>query len=305
MRREELKSTVLLLIAALIWGVAFVAQAIGADYVDAFTFLAMRSWLSFLVLLPVIAWRDRRDPAGRVSPEESKAARRTLLIGGAATGFFLFAASAAQQIGIATTTASKSSFITAMYVVLVPVVSVLFRRKPPAKIWLCVAVAVAGLYLLCLSGKLTIVTGDLWTMLAALLFAFQILLIGRFVKSVEGVRLTCAEFFFEAVLTTICMPFFSGGLTRDRILAALPAILYAGLFSGGIGYTLQTLGEKHVSPPVASLAMCMESVFGALAGWIILRERLTGRELTGCVLMFAAILLAELPVDHLIRRSRK
>ena len=304
MKDRELKSTVLLLIAALIWGVAFVAQEIGAGYVDAFTFLSMRSWLSFFVLLPVIAWKTRAARQEEPSRENGREDRRTLLIGGACTGFFLFAASAAQQIGIATTTAGKSSFITAMYVVLVPVVSVIFRKRPPAKVWFCVVMAVAGLYLLCMSGKLQIVSGDLWTLLAALLFAFQILLIHRFVGKVDGVKLTCAEFFFEAVLATACVPFFAGGLTADSIVKALPSILYAGLFSGGIGYTLQTLGEKHVSPPIASLAMCMESVFGALAGWLILHERFSVRELSGCGLMFLAILLAELPIDRLLKGDR-
>ncbi|MCR5674319.1 MAG: DMT family transporter [Lachnospiraceae bacterium] len=298
----------LLLLAALIWGIAFVAQSIGAEHVGPFTFLALRSWLGVFVLLPVVAVRAGKRQKQQVTRQDgsSKGERlRPLFVGGLCTGFFLFAASAAQQIGIASTTAGKSGFITAMYVILVPIVSVLLRRSPPRRIWVCVALSVLGLYLLCMAEGGRMGTGDLWTLLCALLFTFQILCISHYVKITDSVELTCVEFVFEALFATAVMLVLERGTAREAILAAMPAILYAGIFSSGVGYTLQTVGERRVSPPVASLAMCMESVFSALFGWLILGETLTMREFAGCALMFGSILLAEMPVESLFGKRRQ
>ncbi len=293
----------LLVLAALIWGVAFVAQSVGADYVGPFTFLSLRTYLGVAVLLPVIPFMDwRRSALGQKSQE--RADIKTVITGGVICGFFLFAASAAQQIGIASTTAAKSGFVTAMYVVLVPVISLFIGRRPEARIWVAVCMSVFGLYLLCIKGGMSVNTGDLWTLLAAFLFSIQIMAVGHFVKKVDGVRLTCIEFVFEGLFSTVCMLIFERGTTAVSIISALPAILYAGILSSGAGYTLQTLGERDVNPAVASLAMCLESVFSALFGWIILREALTPKELSGCVIMLCAVLVAELPIDTILRTKK-
>ncbi len=291
--RSQLRGLLLLLLAAFLWGTTFVAQSIGAGHVGAFTFLTVRSVIGVAVLAPVIRIL-KRTAANTGIPALD---RKQLMIGGLATGFFLFAASAAQQIGIATTTAAKSSFITALYVVLVPVISILLGRRPPYWIWFCVALSVAGLYFLCIKAGdgFVIATGDLWTLLAGALFAGQILCVGHFAPLLGGVRLTCMSFVFETLFAALCIPFFEQGTTAAEFYAAFPAMLYAGLFSSGVAYTLQAVAEKEVSPPVASLAMCMESVFGALSGWIILHESLSLREITGCLLMLLSILLAQLP----------
>ncbi len=298
MSSREIRSTFLLILAALVWGVAFVAQSVGADHVGAFTFLSLRTYLGVAVLLPVIQVMDRlRVKAGHSVP--ARADRKTLIKGGLICGFFLFAASAAQQIGIAYTTAGKSGFVTAMYVVLVPVLSVMTGRRPGARIWAAVVMSVLGLYLLCIKGGMTVNIGDLWTLLAAFLFSIQIMAVGHFAGMIDGVRLTCVEFAFEALFATVCMLIFERGTPVSSIVSALPAILYAGIFSSGVGYTLQTLGERDVNPAVASLAMCLESVFSALFGWIILKEVLSQREFIGCAMMLCAVLVAELPVEAL------
>ena len=292
-------SPLLLLLASLLWGATFVAQAIGAEHVGAFTYLASRSWVGVAVLLPVIALLKKKGISSK------RPTRRELLTGGVTTGFLLFAASAAQQIGIASTTAGKSGFITAMYVVLVPIVSVFLKRLPPKKIWISVLLTVAGMYLLCIKSDFTVGIGDLWTMLAAFLFSFQILAVSHYVRLADGVTLTCLEFFFEAIFASIMMLITERGTTVAEFRAALPAILFAGLFSSGVAYTLQTIADEHVSPPVASLLMCMESVFSVFFGWLILGEAMGQREAWGCVLMFAAILLSQLPVEDLFIKKRR
>ena len=306
MSSREIRSTFLLILAALVWGVAFVAQSVGADHVGAFTFLSLRTYLGVAVLLPVIPVMDRLRGKGE-HRTPARADKKTFIMGGLICGFFLFAASAAQQIGIAYTTAGKSGFVTAMYVVLVPVLSVIIGRRPGMRIWIAVFMSVAGLYLLCIKGDMKVNTGDLWTLLAAFLFSIQIMAVGHFVKMIDGVRLTCAEFAFEALFATVCMLIFERSTPAEAILSALPAILYAGIFSSGIGYTLQTLGERDVNPAVASLAMCLESVFSALFGWLILKETLSDKELLGCAMMLCAVLVAELPVNALpwVKRRRE
>jgi drug/metabolite transporter (DMT)-like permease len=293
---KQVRNTVLLVLAALIWGCAFVAQSVGAEYVGAFTFLASRSWLGGVVLLPLIAVLDagaekRGAATGR---PHSAAERKTLLLGGVCCGLFLFLASAAQQFGIAYTTTAKAGFITTMYVLIVPLLSLFLGRRVGAKIWVCVAVGVFGLYLLCMKGGFSLGRGDALVLLCALLFSCHILTVGHFSPKVDGVRLSCIQFFVTAILSTICMFLFEKPSWEAIRSAALP-ILYAGVLSSGAGYTLQIVGQKGLDPTVASLAMSLESVFSALAGWLILHQTMTSREICGGALMFAAIVLAQLP----------
>ena len=294
-KRGELLHTLALLVCAAIWGSAFVAQSVGAEYVGAFTFLAVRNWIAVVFLIPVIYVRDtilRKRGRPSVRPA-NRTQRRFLLMGGAACGFFLCAASAFQQVGIRYTTTAKAGFITALYVVIVPILSVFFGKSVKSRIWMCVALAVLGLYLLCMRGELSLSFGDGVVLVCAFLFACQIMTVDYFAPQVDTVRLSQTQFLVTALLSTVCMFFFED-LSTDSLIKALPSIAYAGVMSSGVAYTLQIIGQQNLNPAIASITMSLESVFAALAGWIVLGQSMTVRELAGCVLMFAAIILAQL-----------
>lgn len=294
-KRGELLHTLALLVCAAIWGSAFVAQSVGAEYVGAFTFLAVRNWIAVVFLIPVIYVRDtilRKRGRPSVRPA-NRTQRRCLLTGGAACGFFLCAASAFQQVGIRYTTTAKAGFITALYVVIVPILSVFFGKSVKSRIWMCVALAVLGLYLLCMRGELSLSFGDGVVLVCAFLFACQIMTVDYFAPQVDTVRLSQTQFLVTALLSTVCMFFFED-LSTDSLIRALPSIAYAGVMSSGVAYTLQIIGQQNLNPAIASITMSLESVFAALAGWIVLGQSMTVRELAGCVLMFAAIILAQL-----------
>ena len=294
-KRGELLHTLALLVCAAIWGSAFVAQSVGAEYVGAFTFLAVRNWIAVVFLIPVIFVRDTiLKKRGRPSVRPAnRTQRRFLLMGGAACGFFLCAASAFQQVGILYTTTAKAGFITALYVVIVPILSVFFGKSVKSRIWMCVALAVLGLYLLCMRGELSLSFGDGVVLVCAFLFACQIMTVDYFAPQVDTVRLSQTQFLVTALLSTVCMFFFED-LSTDSLIKALPSIAYAGVMSSGVAYTLQIIGQQNLNPAIASITMSLESVFAALAGWIVLGQSMTVRELAGCVLMFAAIILAQL-----------
>ncbi len=294
-KRGELLHTLALLVCAAIWGSAFVAQSVGAEYVGAFTFLAVRNWIAVVFLIPVIYVRDtilRKRGRPSVRPA-NRTQRRCLLTGGAACGFFLCAASAFQQVGIRYTTTAKAGFITALYVVIVPILSVFFGKSVKSRIWMCVALAVLGLYLLCMRGELSLSFGDGVVLVCAFLFACQIMTVDYFAPQVDTVRLSQTQFLVTALLSTVCMLLFED-LSTDSLIRALPSIAYAGVMSSGVAYTLQIIGQQNLNPAIASITMSLESVFAALAGWIVLGQSMTVRELAGCVLMFAAIILAQL-----------
>ena len=289
-RSKEIISTLLLLLTAMIWGAAFVAQSVGADNVGAFTFLASRSWLAGIALLPLIAVMKRKTVSSEAGPGD----RRILITGGLLCGFFLFIASAAQQIGIATTTTAKAGFLTALYVIIVPILSIVIRKRVPARVWISAIIAVAGLYLLCMKGRFSLEAGDAMELLCAFLFACHIMTIDHFSPRVDGITMSCIQFFACAVFSTV----FALLIERPhwaQIRSALLPILYAGIFSSGVGYTLQILSQKNLHPTVASITMSLESVFSAVFGWILLHQALNGREILGCLLMFSAIILAQLP----------
>ena len=294
-KRGELLHTLALLVCAAIWGSAFVAQSVGAEYVGAFTFLAVRNWIAVVFLIPVIYVRDtilRKRGRPSVRPA-NRTQRRCLLTGGAACGFFLCAASAFQQVGIRYTTTAKAGFITALYVVIVPILSVFFGKSVKSRIWMCVALAVLGLYLLCMRGELSLSFGDGVVLVCAFLFACQIMTVDYFAPQVDTVRLSQTQFLVTALLSTVCMLLFED-LSTDSLIRALPSIAYAGVMSSGVAYTLQIIGQQNLNPAIASITMSLESVFAALAGWIVLGQSMSFRELAGCVLMFAAIILAQL-----------
>ncbi len=294
-KQGELLHTLALLVCAAIWGSAFVAQSVGAEYVGAFTFLAVRNWIAVVFLIPVIFVRDTiLKKRGRPSVRPAnRTQRRFLLMGGAACGFFLCAASAFQQVGIRYTTTAKAGFITALYVVIVPILSVFFGKSVKSRIWMCVALAVLGLYLLCMRGELSLSFGDGVVLVCAFLFACQIMTVDYFAPQVDTVRLSQTQFLVTALLSTVCMLLFED-LSTDSLIRALPSIAYAGVMSSGVAYTLQIIGQQNLNPAIASITMSLESVFAALAGWIVLGQSMSFRELAGCVLMFAAIILAQL-----------
>lgn len=289
---KELRANLLLLLTAMIWGAAFVAQSVSMDYIGPFTFLFARSILGGVVLLPVIAVMGPGQKQ-QASPEEKK---HMLLLGGICCGAVLFVASSLQQIGIQYTTAGKAGFITAMYMVLVPICGLFFGRRPGGKVWGAVIVALAGMYLLCLypSGFQNLSRGDLIEMLCALGFTGHILVIDYFSGRVDGVKMSCIQFFVCGLLAGACMLAFETPSWESVMAAAVP-ICYAGILSSGVGYTLQIVAQKDTQPTVASLLMSLEAVFSLIFGWIILKEAMSGVELLGCLVMFASIIWVQLP----------
>lgn len=302
MNKYTLRQSMLLLLTAAIWGVAFVAQSVGMDYVGPFTFNTVRSLLGGIVLIPCIVLLKRinvgsKDTAGAAEHASVDPAgqRKVLLTGGVACGVLLCIASNLQQFGIMYTSVGKSGFITAMYIVLVPVLGIFLKKKAGIKIWCSVAIAVGGLYLLCMTDRgFSIQKGDLLLLLGAVIFSFHILTIDYFSPKVDGVKMSCIQFFTCGILSMVCMFLFEQPQIGAILQAWMP-IVYAGVLSCGVAYTLQIVGQKGMNPTVASLILSMESVISVIAGWLILHQKLSGRELLGCVLMFAAIILVQLP----------
>ena len=288
MNKFVLKRSMLLLLAATIWGVAFVAQSVGMEYVGPFTFLASRSVLGTLVLLPYILMKEKKQ-------KEKKETGKMLMIGGICCGTLLFLASILQQIGILYTTVGKSGFITAMYIIIVPLLGIFLKKKMGIKIWAGVILAVIGLYFLCMvPGAVTIQKGDILTFFCAIAFSFHILTVDYFAPKIDGVKLSCIQFLTCAIWSSAGMLLFEKP-SIERILMAWLPILYAGALSSGVAYTLQIIGQRGLNPTVASLIMSMESVISVIAGWAILGQSLSVREFLGCTLMFGAIILVQLP----------
>ncbi len=291
--KREMKGNILLLITALIWGSAFVAQSAGAESVGPFTFLALRSYLGGLALLPVIAVLDRLDGGLKREKSSTPEGRKKLVLTGILCGIVLCIASVLQQHAMATSEAGKAGFITALYILIVPILGLFFKNRVPLKIWACIAVALVGLYLLSVSGSFSFAPQDIELILCAIIFSVHITIVDRMAQDLDGVRLSCIQFFVAAVLSTIFMPFEAPSV--ENILSAALPILYAGLCSSGIGYTLQIVGQQYTKPAVASLIMSLESVFALLAGILLLSEMPTLREGIGCALMFGAIIVCQLP----------
>lgn len=295
MKANRIRQNLFPVLAALIWGTAFVAQSVGAEYIESFTFNTARSLIAALFLLPVsylFRRLRRRDFAGQAAPAPS--ARRDLAVGGICCGAALTLAANLQQKGIETTTPGKAGFITALYIVIVPIAGIFLKRKAPKTIWVSVAIAVTGLYFLCIQEDFSVAPGDFYLLLCAVCFSAQILLIDHFVEKVDGVELSCAQFFVAAALSAVGMIATESPSWKALELCVWP-ILYVGIFSSGVAYTLQILAQKDSNPTVVSLLLSLESVFATLAGAVILHDRMSAREYLGCVLMLAAVVLAQLP----------
>lgn len=289
---SKFKGSFMLLITSLIWGTAFVAQSEGMNYVEPFTYNALRTLLGGVVLIPVIfifKWAGKRRGAA-----QKGCSKKDTVIGGICCGVVLFIASSFQQAGIVYTTAGKAGFVTALYIVIVPLLGVFVHKRVPLKMWLFVAIAVVGFWLLCIKEDFKVSFGDLLVLVCAFFFAVHIMVVDHFNgKNTDGMLMSCIQFFTAGILMTICMFAFETPHT-DSIYAAGFTILYAGIMSSGVAYTLQIIGQRYTAPTVATLLMSLESVFAALSGWLILHERMSVKEFCGCVLVFAAVILAQL-----------
>lgn len=290
------KQIALPLLTAFIWGSAFVAQKGGAEVLGAFSFTWTRYVLAAGALLLFVKVRDARGHESERGAEEKRAERRELLRGGLVVGTMLSLGSILQQYGVGQTTAGKAGFLTALYIVLVPLLGVFLRKRVRPLVWCGVAVAVGGLYFLSFAagGGFIIGKGDVCVLLCAFAFSIHILCVDHFTKKVDGVKLSCAQFAVSAAETFVCALIFEG-LPVQAIAQCLPFILYAGILSGGVGYTLQILAQKDGDPAVVSLLLSLESLFAAVSGAILLHERLSPREYLGCALMLCAVMLVQLP----------
>ena len=294
--KQQIKSSLILLLTATIWGVAFVAQSVGMEYIGPFTFNAIRCVLGGLVLIPVILVLKKKKETGAENQEKED--KKTLWAGGIACGVILCIASNLQQFGIMEASVGKSGFFTALYIVMIPVIGIFIGKRPGIKLWFCVALAVVGMYLLCMKdGSFTIERADIMLLLCALAFSFHILVVDYFSPRVDGVKMSCIQFFVCGVLSAVGM-LFTETPDISNIQAAWLPLLYAGLLSCGVGYTLQIVVQKGINPVIASLIMSLESVISALAGWVILGQVLSPKEILGCVLMFVAIIITQIPIGN-------
>ncbi len=293
----------LLILAATIWGTAFVAQSKAMDSIEPFTFNFVRSLIGSLVLLPLIPVMRR---ANRRNEKPGAGARGSeLLIGGLLCGTVLCIASNLQQFGIAMgDSVGKAGFITALYIVLVPIFGLALKQSISRFVWFSVAAATIGMYLLCVDEEITIKPSDIMLLSSAVFFAFHILLINHFSPLVDCVALSCIQFFVCGALSAAAAFIFETPRIDMLIDAWLP-LLYAGVLSCGVAYTLQIFGQRDLNPTVASLVMCLESVVAVIAGAIILKQHLSVRELIGCCVMLAAIVAAQLPYPRTLKEKRR
>lgn len=290
--KDRFKGSIMLFAAAFIWGTAFVAQSSGMKYVEPFTYNAVRTLLGGFVLIPVIAVFRKSQK----SDERKCTSIKTSVTGGICCGAVLFAASSMQQYGISLTTAGKAGFITALYVIIVPLIGLFFGRRSSVKIWICVIIAVIGFYLLCVRKSYIVSRGDIYVLTSAVFYAIHIICIDHFnLKSADGMIMSCVQFFVAGIIMFICMFIFETP-ELSLIFAAKYTILYTGIMSCAVAYTLQIIGQRHTKPAPATLIMSLESVFAALSGWLLLGERLNIKEITGCLLVFTAVVTAQLEI---------
>lgn len=296
MKHNQVRQVVFPIITAMIWGSSFVAQSTSTEHIGAFTFNAARSFVGFLALLVVVQIfrMVRKEPEIQQTPEEKKAGRKGLVLGGICCGIALALACNLQQLGmVAGASVGKTSFITTLYVVLVPICGLFLKKRVSPTVWISVLLAVAGLYCLCIKDSFSIAPSDLLVMLCAFGYTLHILVIDYFTQKVDGVKMSCIQFLSCAVLSAILMLIFEHPTWAD-ITPCIGSILYVGVFSSGVAYTLQILAQKDSNPTIVALLLSLESVFGAVSGAIFLHETMTGKELVGCVLMLIAVVLAQI-----------
>lgn len=292
--KQQLKGTIALLAATTIWGSAFIAQSVGMDLIGPFTFQAIRCLMAIVFLIPVTFFFDLGKKDGKTFL--NRWMDKKLWIYGGICGISLFIAAGFQQVGLVYTSASKAGFITAMYIVLVPFLGLFRNMKPPITAWISVVIAVCGLYLLSCVGVSEINIGDILLIGCALSYSVQITLVDCFAPGMDGIRLNCVQIIVCGLLS---LPFMLGEApVLENIVASAMPLAYAGVMSMGVAYTLQIVGQQNLPPTPASLLMSLESVFAALCGWMILHESLTTTELLGCGLVFAAVIISQLPAKE-------
>ena len=292
MRNFFSKSNLLLILASIIWGCAFVAQNVGMNYIGPWTFSTIRFLIAGFSLLAIIPILDKKRT--HVISPKTKEEKMKLLLGSVLCGLALSIGSIVQQIAMLTVPVAKAGFLTTLYVLFVPMITLLFGKKIPLKVWIGIAMALFGLYLLSMAGNLAIGIGEILLILAAFLFAIHIIIIGHFSTRVDPVRLSCGQLLIGGFATVIPMIVIEKP-TMGSILAAYIPLLYTGIFSSCVAYTLQIFAQKEANPTIAGMLLSLESVFAALAGYLILNQVLNTRELIGCVLIFIAIVIAQLP----------
>ncbi len=301
MSKKSITSAFLLFLTALIWGLAFVAQSEGMKTLGTYTFFALRSFLALIFLLGMKSLKKigkRNKKKSLTTDKANTQSKKDLIIAGAICGTAMFIATIAQQNGLLYTTVGKSGFITALYILLVPIFGLFLKKKVSPFMWLCVAIAISGMYLLCVSEASGVNKGDFYTLISAAFYAVQILTIDIYISKVDAVKLSFTQLGVGFLISSIFMLIFEHP-TLAQIKGAIIPILYVGIFSSGIAYTLQITAQKNISPTVAALIMSFESVFAAVFGWIILSQSLSAREIFGCCLMFLAIILSELPFEKI------
>ena len=298
--RKTAGHSVMLLLAALVWGIAFVAQSEGLNYVETFTFNTCRFLLGGAVLIPCIFFmHGRKDSVWQtLSEQEKKEQTRMGIIGGICCGCVLCLASCLQQFGIGQTTVGKAGFITTLYIIIVPFMGLFLKKKIGINIWISAVIAAVGMYFLCITETFSIGAGDRLVLMCSVVFSVHILVIDYFSPKADGVVISCVQFFTAGLLACVLMLLFEHP-SMSAVIAAAAPILYAGVMSCGVGYTLQVIAQNGVDPTIASLLLSLESVFSVLAGWVILGQKLSGRELFGCALVFAAVLLVQIPTEKL------
>lgn len=299
MKTNMAGNSFLLFLTACIWGVAFVAQSVGMDYVEPFTFNAVRFFLGAAVLLPFLVAQGRKASEKRAKKQAGQ--WKVTAAGGICCGLALCSASLFQQFGIRHTTVGKAGFITALYIIIVPILGLFFKRRVRPLVWGSAGLAALGLYLLCVKESFSLNKGDALMLVCAFLFSIHILIIDYFSPKADGVHLSCVQFFVSAILCTIGAFLFENP-SWQAILSGWQPILYAGILSCGVAYTLQIVGQKNMDPTVASLILSLESVISVLAGWVILGQALNRKEVAGCVLVFVAIIIVQLPEKRSFRQ---
>ncbi len=304
MNKQKVRNSFLLVLTSLIWGTAFVAQSKGGKAIGPYAFNSIRSFIGAIALIPVIIFLDKI--IDNKKKPKTKEEFIILLKGGVMCGILLALGSSLQQLGMYFgTTAGKAGFLTACYIILVPIFSIFLKKKCGINIWIAVVVAIIGLYLLCINGEFELEIGDILVILCAVFFSFHILTIDYFSPKTDGVRMSCIQFFVCGIVTLIPALLFDIPFKNNEIGIWLTAfnnsetwlsLLFAGIMSCGVAYTLQIVGQNGLNPTVASLIMSLESVFSVLAGWLILGETLSGKEIIGCIFIFVAIILAQIPL---------
>ncbi len=305
MKKKNIKGCLILTLTALIWGVAFVAQSEGMKNIGVFTFIFSRSILSVAVLLPISLFvgRKKKDSEPKIAYSYKS---KTLITAGTLSGLFLFGATVLQQIGLSdpTMTSGKGAFITALYIIFAPVIGIFLGKKSSFNVWMGVALGVLGMYLLCMKGEASFGYADRMIFYCSLLFSGQIIVIDHFSEKVDGIKMSCVQFMTCSLLSGVLMLTTETPSITDILNSAVP-ILYLGIMSSAVAYTLQIIGQKYADITPATLTMSLESVFAALSGWVLVNEVLSSKELIGCGIILIAIVVAQIPKEVMLKPFKK